>query len=211
MFFIWGWRAVLTVLGAGQFSCPQCLTDTEYQHVQQRQWFTVFFLPVVPLQQLGTHVRCTRCNGAFLDVVLDRLTMPQLEHHLGLASRAVVAHLVSLSPRSVAVEDAAIECLSTAPGVQAGYGHAQLAADVVAFTSPAVVGQYVTVVARHLTLEGREHFLRRAMTVGARLETAGGTGLAVALTAYGDLLELTRAHVAGIAAQLDATTAGGEW
>lgn len=206
MLLIWGWRAVLTVLFTGRMSCPQCGTDTDFRHIAPRRYFTFFFVPVIPLEHLAPYVECAVCKGAFRVEVLMRPTMPQLEHSLGLASRAAVAHLASLVSLDAAVSAWAVEALSQAPGVRPGYGDAELAVDVVAFASPSVLATYVRPLSEHLSLEGREQVLRRAMTFAAHLRGRGGASLDAAVVAYADLLGISRTHAAGITASLDAST-----
>jgi len=75
--FIWGWRAVSLLLGTGVFHCPHCQADSEYKHLRSRRWFTVLFLPVIPLNKLGEHVLCQRCGSTFRMAVLDYPTLGQ--------------------------------------------------------------------------------------------------------------------------------------
>ena len=101
MFIIWGWRAVKALLGTGTFYCPRCQGDRGYRHFAARRWFTLFFIPMIPLKALGTYVECDVCHGTFVESVLEAPTIAQFEHSIGLAARAAVAHLVSrLSPTS---------------------------------------------------------------------------------------------------------------
>jgi len=94
--FIWGWRAVSLLLGTGFFHCPHCQADSEYKHLRSRRWFTVFFLPVIPLNKLGEHVLCQRCASTFRMAVLDYPTLGQLSHMSGLGGRALIGRLLAL-------------------------------------------------------------------------------------------------------------------
>lgn len=52
--------------GGGTFHCPACRQDQPYTMKQVRRYFTLFFIPVLPLDQQGRYVECQGC-GAKLD------------------------------------------------------------------------------------------------------------------------------------------------
>ncbi|MCV2393121.1 zinc ribbon domain-containing protein [Actinotalea sp. M2MS4P-6] len=212
MIIIWGWRAIRKVLGSGRFFCPQCGGDTDYKHLALRRWFTIFFIPIIPLKDLGTCVECSRCRTAFTERVLDVTTLEVFAHHQGLANRAVVAHLVSLSPP---VDDTTVGegllALASAPGVRDGYDGEALSADVSFFADPGAVAAYLRPIAAEMTIEGREEFLRRMIVLVARLPHAGpSAGLAIEHVAAA--LAVSPAHLAGIRqhVQSGAPAAGGD-
>ncbi|GEA87227.1 hypothetical protein Q760_10120 [Cellulomonas cellasea DSM 20118] len=199
VFLIWGMRVLNAVLGTGQFHCPRCGVDAEYRRVQPRQWFTFFFLPVVPLRRLEPHVECTQCGTAFRDAVLAEPTTQLFEYQVGLANRAAVAHLVASSgaPGPV-LREPAVALLASSAGVAPTYDAAALAQDVAAFADPDVALAYLRPLAQTMTTEGREEFLRRVLTFADRHDrTADRSAL---LAGYAAALGLSAAHAAGIAA-----------
>lgn len=58
-------------VGEGQFFCPRCGTQRRYIQKQANRYFTVFFLPVVPLGKIGDFVECQTCHAAFETTVLN--------------------------------------------------------------------------------------------------------------------------------------------
>ena len=64
-FIIFGTRGVTSKKDRGQFNCPQCGGGNEYVHKSVRQFFTLYFIPVIPLNHLGEYVECTGCQGTF--------------------------------------------------------------------------------------------------------------------------------------------------
>jgi DNA-directed RNA polymerase subunit RPC12/RpoP len=52
--------------GGGMFQCPACRQRQRYAVKQVRRYFTLFFIPVLPLDQQGRYVECQGC-GAKLD------------------------------------------------------------------------------------------------------------------------------------------------
>lgn len=67
MFFIAGLTSRIKALEAGQFFCPNEQGTRGYQHLEQRRWFTLFFIPLIPLGGRGEWVQCQSC-GATYDV-----------------------------------------------------------------------------------------------------------------------------------------------
>ena len=52
-FIIFGTRGVTSKKDRGQFQCPQCGSGCEYVHKSVRRFFTLYFIPVIPLDHLG--------------------------------------------------------------------------------------------------------------------------------------------------------------
>jgi hypothetical protein len=68
---IFGWRTRESTTGSGTFTCPHCRTSQVYRHVTYRRWFTLYFLPVIPLGRLGEQMECQGCLRCFSPQVLD--------------------------------------------------------------------------------------------------------------------------------------------
>ena len=73
---IWGTKGLTTRKGEGQFVCPACGSERRYLHKQVRRFFTLYFIPLIPLGIVGTYVECQGCSGTFDDVVLARALPP---------------------------------------------------------------------------------------------------------------------------------------
>jgi hypothetical protein len=68
---IFGTRGVTFGKHAGEFHCPGCgWTRQPYEHKTVRRFFTLYFLPVIPLDKLGEYVRCETCGGTYETGVL---------------------------------------------------------------------------------------------------------------------------------------------
>jgi uncharacterized tellurite resistance protein B-like protein len=65
MFILFGWRGVTTTPARGSFFCPRCRKSQPYVHKRVRRFFTLFFIPVIPLEMLGEFVECLHCHGTF--------------------------------------------------------------------------------------------------------------------------------------------------
>jgi hypothetical protein len=66
MIIIFGTRRRLTVVNPGETlasSCPHCSGDLVLK--ENKTWFTLFFLPIFPVNSNGTFYHCNRCDGAY--------------------------------------------------------------------------------------------------------------------------------------------------
>ena len=75
MLIIFGTKLRARAIATGEFFCPSCGVDRNYVLQQVRRWFTLFFLPVVPMGKvLGEQVRCSTCGTCFRPEVLSAPT-----------------------------------------------------------------------------------------------------------------------------------------
>src|SRR4051812_26720635 len=112
MLILFGWRSRASVIGHGTFLCPHCGADRSYSHKRLRRWFTLFFIPVIPLKTLGEYVECDTCKQAFKMGVLTTPTTASLQTELVAAIREAVVGLVRLGS-TPAAETAAVAVLSS--------------------------------------------------------------------------------------------------
>jgi hypothetical protein len=101
---IFGIRDRLCTIGSGRFRCPHCGVDRDYELRGARRWFTLFFLPIVPLgaaRPLG--VRCASCGASFAPSVLDLPTTDVLRDQYGVAFRRCAAAVLRAGDPSSAV------------------------------------------------------------------------------------------------------------
>jgi hypothetical protein len=68
---IFGTRLRHKKIGEGEFFCPKCQANRLYHHKKAVRYFTLYFLPVIPIQQLGDFIECQTCGVAFEPAVLS--------------------------------------------------------------------------------------------------------------------------------------------
>lgn len=68
---IFGTRGVKSTMKEGTFVCPQCATNRPYKHKKVTKFFTLYFIPIIPLGHAGDYVECQSCKGTFVSRVLD--------------------------------------------------------------------------------------------------------------------------------------------
>ncbi|MEU3251544.1 TerB family tellurite resistance protein [Streptomyces sp. NPDC006997] len=69
-----GTRTAWTPVGDGQFFCPGCGGDRNYQRLTGHRRFTLLGLPVLPRGEAGPVVECAACRRHFGTDVLDHPT-----------------------------------------------------------------------------------------------------------------------------------------
>ncbi len=68
---IFGTRGVTTTPERGTFNCPQCASQQPYNYKRVRRFFTLYFIPVIPLDKLGEYIECPSCQGTFDTAILS--------------------------------------------------------------------------------------------------------------------------------------------
>ena len=69
---IFGTRGVTSTFEEGSFHCPQCDESQNYRHRKVRKFFTLYFIPLIPLGSAGEYVECRNCKGTFIPRVLEK-------------------------------------------------------------------------------------------------------------------------------------------
>jgi hypothetical protein len=196
---ILGLRVFYRTMARGIFYCRRCGGDREYRHRAGRRWFTLFFLPVVPLNQVGEHVQCTTCQTRYVTEVLSQPTTARMQAALPAGMRAAVsAMLRSGDPSSPVSRQRAIEAV-IGSGVP-DYDEATLNADLMQPFE--VIRPALNQVGTQLTIQAREWYLaeviRIALADGPLLETERQAALAI-----GADLGMTQAQVIGVVAMTE--------
>lgn len=194
MLLIFGVRIRFRTIGTVAFFCPRCGGDRQGDRRTARRWFTLFWLPVVPLDQVGEVVECSTCHTRFEPAVAEAPTTAALSEILGNAVRVLAAMVV----RTGDAGDPALRAAAVANVrlVDGGYDDATLAADAVA-VDPAVAESYVAPLGEGLQVSGKERFLGDLV----RIALAGGTitpDQRRVIDLAGRGLDLTPAHITGI-------------
>lgn len=70
-FIIWGSRGITSTVESGNFFCPNCNTECEYDLKQVRPFFTLFFIPIFPTGDAQRYVECAQCRQTFFERVLE--------------------------------------------------------------------------------------------------------------------------------------------
>lgn len=197
---IWGWKTVFRVIGSGVFSCPTCGADRNYERRKAQRFFTLFFIPLIPLKTIGEFVRCTYCKNDFRDSVLSRPTAAQFTDLLQNTVRGVMVNVLRRGGwEHPGARAAAVQEIVTSGA--AGYSEQNLAQDMQVV--PEDLSQMLSALAGQLPDAGREALVTGATRVAAADGPVQAAERAV-IDTVGAGLGMSQAYVAGIVAAVPA-------
>ncbi|MFE7229922.1 TerB family tellurite resistance protein [Streptomyces sp. NPDC002405] len=90
-----GTRTAWTPVGDGEFFCPGCGGDRNYQRLSGRRRFTVLGVPLLPRGTAGPVVECAACGGHFGTDALDHPTTTRFSAMLRDAVHTVALAVLS--------------------------------------------------------------------------------------------------------------------
>ncbi|MBX2802135.1 MAG: TerB family tellurite resistance protein [Myxococcales bacterium] len=197
---IFGTRGVTYRSQRGVFTCPTCGPGTEYAHKRVRRFFSLYFIPVVPLDLLGEYVECSGCSDTYRLDVLDfdpEQGRAEFEAEFHAAVRRV---MIQMMVADGVIDDAEIVTIAT---VYQGLTERSLEEAAIREEAerlqrdPQSVEDFVSGVRGRLNDHGKELVIRAALAVAS----ADGTfseDERVLLMRIGDAMEMTRAHLMGV-------------
>jgi zinc-ribbon family len=62
---IWGSKGRQMKLGSGEFNCPRCQAKRSYHHMRSTLYFTLYFIPLFRMRNLGEYTECQTCKQGF--------------------------------------------------------------------------------------------------------------------------------------------------
>ena len=74
---IFGTRNRFKTVGTGQFYCPRCQAQRNYERKQAKRYFTLYFVPLIPMGDLGEFVECQTCHMTYKTDVLTMKPLPK--------------------------------------------------------------------------------------------------------------------------------------
>jgi len=199
VFIIWGLRVVYRTIAQGVFYCRKCGGDRNYRLRSGRRFITVFFIPLIPLNQVGEHVQCATCKTRYVTDVVREPTTAQMQSALADGMRAaVVAMLAAGAPVGGPARQRAITAIRDA-GVE-NYDDAALAADLARPAGPAgsaSLDEALTGLATQLRPEAKERHLEVVIRVGMA-DAPLTSSERIAAEAIASALGMTQAQALGV-------------
>jgi hypothetical protein len=160
---IFGLRVFYRTITQGVFHCSRCGGDRPYRQCAGRRWLTLFFLPVIPLNPVGEHVRCGTCRTRYGTDVLSVPTAARMQAALPAGLRAATSvMLCSDDPPGTIARQRAIDAV-VAAGMP-GYNETMLDGDLA--LPPEVIRLALNEVGAQLTIQAREWYLADVIRIG---------------------------------------------
>jgi hypothetical protein len=163
LLLIWGLRVFYRTIGQGVFHCRRCGGDRHYRLRSGRRFFTLFFIPVIPLNKVGEHVQCLTCKTRYHTNALAAPTAEQMQAALPAGMRAAASAILRAGDAgNLLARRKAVEAI-TGAGAQ-GYDENALDRDLaqpLEYVTPALnqVGQ-------QLAVQAKEWFLAEVVRIG---------------------------------------------
>ena len=196
---IWGWRAITRNGESGQFNCPNCNVRRPYQRKKIQRFFTLYFIPIIPLQVLQESIECQVCKKRYVPEVLTHDPAAEAEARraaINEAFRGVLLHFAGMADRRDA------DFMRSVVGIYAGFEGGTITADEVRreIDPPRLNAEPETAKLRpFLSDRGRESVVEAALSAA----TADGELTEAKRTALGELadgLGMTPIHLQGVLA-----------
>lgn len=194
MLLVFGLAVFFRTVGEGTFHCPNCGGDRRYRRRVGRRWFTLFFLPVIPLRRYGEVIECRGCRARFSVSVLRLPTVRQMTETLPAAMRAaVVLVLAAGGEDDETVRRRAVEAVR-GYGDET-YGARELGADL--RSADRRFGDEVERAGAQLAVEAKEWFLAQVVRVALADGPLDDEKRRI-LRVIADRLGMTPAHALGV-------------
>jgi hypothetical protein len=199
LIIIFGLRVIFSTLGDGLFHCPHCGADRQYRRRSGRRFFTLFFIPVIPLNKVGEFVECSVCHSRYDVAVLQVPTTAQLTAMPAVVLRAAISQV--LRSGDVTHRDARERALTAVRNAgDQGYGEDDLDRDLVRPFDEVRIE--LARASSALAPEARENFFAEAVRIalidGPLTESERET-----LLVAGADLNLTRVQVSGVISMVE--------
>lgn len=203
MFIIFGTRGRTSAASEGEFYCPDCRSRHPYTLQQVKRWFTLFFIPVIPMDKLGEYVECQTCKATYNERVLEMdpdRARAEFEAAFSVAAKRV---MFKMALADGDIDDAEITQITQAFAniTKRNIDEGDIAAELEAARADASsIADYLRAVAPGLNDTGKELVMRSAIAVAKADGHVDETEVAE-LHALVPALDLPRAYANGILAE----------
>ena len=197
---IFGTRGVTYGSEGGQFYCPDCDGEKAYKHRKVRRFFTLYFIPLIPLDLLGEYIECQTCTSTYKPSVLafdPKASEKREEAEFRQAMRRV---LVLMMLADGVADESEIQAIQDILGKleNRSVPRSEIESEIGAAKSASSdLSHYCKSMAGSLNDAGREMVIRAALLVAnadGKFDDSERDALAKMATA----LNLSRAHYTGI-------------
>ncbi len=197
---IFGTRGVKSTLKQGDFFCPQCDCSKSYKHKKVTKFFTLYFIPVIPLGQIGEFVECQTCRGTFVPKVLDYRKNTNSDKFLAEYEKAIKHSMVLIMLADGVIDENEMQTVLkifnkfshhdiTLPELEAYVQRVQ--------RNPEDISTYLKQIAPSLNGHGKEILIKCAVSVAAADGHIDDSEVKL-INQMAIALEMTKSHFNGI-------------
>ena len=203
---IFGTRGVNSTLEQGDFNCPQCEAIRPYKHKKVTQFFTLYFIPLIPLGNKGEFVECQSCKGTFITRVLDYQKDSSSDAFLSEYEKAIKHTMVLMMLADGVIEQ---EEMIAVRDIINKFGHHDITLDELTDyvaeveSQPLDISTYLKGVAPKLNEHGKEIIIKCALSVAFSDGHLDKTELDM-IHDMGKVMEMSPSHLRGILGDIKA-------
>lgn len=202
---IFGTRGVTSTMKKGNFICPQCEQERPYKHKKVTRFFTLYFIPLIPLGKVGEYVECQSCKGTFIPKVLDYHKDAAADEFLSEYEKAIKHCMVLIMLADGIIDDN--EMIMVQQIVNKFSHHDVTLEELEAYTAevqknPEEVATYLKRVTPNLNEHGKETIIKCALAVAAADDHMDESEMAV-IEEMSKVMEMSAAHYKGIISEMN--------
>jgi hypothetical protein len=68
---IFGTKAKFNTIGSGKFHCPRCQQERDYILKEGKKYFSIYFIPIIPMGDIGQFVECSSCSMTYQPEIIN--------------------------------------------------------------------------------------------------------------------------------------------
>ena len=201
---IFGTKGITSTPEKGEFNCPTCGQKRPYGLKRVRRFFTLYFIPVIPLDKLGEYVECDTCRDTYKTNILDydpEANAARIEAEYYIAIKKVMIYVLLADGQ---IEESEIETVQSIYHelTNTQISTATLLEEIKAIqTSQENLSHLLQQLQGFLNSEGKEMVVKAAMKV-ALADGVFQQEEKDMIKLIGQNLEMTPAHIKGIVSEL---------
>ena len=197
---IFGTTGITSTKAKGNFICPQCANNRLYKHRKVTRFFTLYFIPLIPLGSAGEYVECQTCKGTFVPRVLDNDPEKENKKIQAIYEEAMRHTMISIMLADGEIDENEME---TVQSIINKFGHNDVSMEelqalvikVDAEQLPAT--HYLSQVAPYLNEHSKEVIIRCAIAV-AGADSVFATAEIDMIMEMAKAMEMSKSHLKGI-------------
>lgn len=195
-----GTKGVKSKIKSGNFECPQCATSKPYHHIKVTKYFTLYFIPIIPLNNLGEYVECSSCKGTFVPRILEYSPDARKNEFQATYEKAMRHSMILMMLADGVIDD--VEKFMVLMIINK-FGHNDMTMDELTVLVEEVqkikepVGTYLSKIAPELNEHGKETIIKCALVVAKADGNIDEREFAV-IQEMGTAMEMSSSHLKGI-------------
>lgn len=197
---IWGTKCSPTTVQQGNFFCPICFDTQAYHQDRVRKLFTLYFIPLFPIENLAEYIECQNCKGTFSLEVLS-YDPAESDHRFKAEFESAILHTLGMMLLADGkAEDSEIQAITEIYHSVTGLDLPREEVDAVVaevIANPASPIVYLRNIAPQLNEHGKELVIKAVICL-AGADGDFGEAEVETLQEIAGALEMSAAHLSGV-------------